>query len=195
LSFFFWGRRVISLVIFAAATAVADPGLLEVQEAAARVAAGVAADDASRESRARAAHWAPQLRGQGGAKTSDEFRTGQRYNAPFIEEDLGTGTNWSVLLTWDFAQVVFAREETQLALAHAHLETIRRDARDKAAVLWIDRKRELASWAAQPAGPQRLAVCFAALRLTAQLDALTGGLYREALAREEASCAREGEKK
>ncbi|HEX4383784.1 MAG TPA: hypothetical protein VH083_12580 [Myxococcales bacterium] len=186
---------MIALAILAAATAVADPGLLEVQEAAARVAAGIAADDASRESRARAAHWAPQLRGQGGAKTSDELRTGQRYNAPLTEEDVGTGTNWSVLLSWDFAQVVFAREETQIALAHAHLAAIRREARDKAAVLWIDRKRELASWALQPAGPQRLSSCLSALRLTAQLDAITGGLYRELLAREEASCAREGEKK
>jgi hypothetical protein len=184
---------VIALAMLAAAAA--DPGLLEVQEAAARVAAGLAADDASRESRARAAHWAPQLRAQGGAKTSDEFRTGQRYNAPLVEEDVGTGTNWSLLLSWDFAQVVYAREETQLALARAHLAAIRREARDKAAVLWIDRKRELAAWAAQPSGPQRLSSCLAALRLTAQLDAVTGGLYREALAKEEAACAREGEKK
>ena len=176
------------------AAAAADPGLLEVQEAAARVAAGLAADDVSRESRARAAHWAPQLRAQGGAKTSDEFRTGQRYNAPLVEEDVGTGTNWSVLLSWDFAQVVFAKEETQLALAHAHLEQIRREARTRAAELWIDRKRELALFAGLPAGPQRAAACLVALRLTAQLESVTG-LYREALSREEAACTREGEKK
>ena len=185
---------MICQAIIAAAIAVVEPGLLEVQEAAARLAAGLASEDASRESRSRAAHWAPQLRGQGGAKTSDEYRTGVRYNAPLVEEDVGTGTNWSVLLSWDFAQVVFAREETQIALAHAHLEQIRREARIKAAELWIDRKRELLLWAALPAGPQRAAVCLTALRLTAQLESVSG-LYREALAREEATCAREGEKK
>ena len=186
---------MICQAIIAAAMAVAEPGLLEVQEAAARLAAGLSSEDASRESRSRAAHWAPQLRGQGGAKTSDELRTGQRYNAPLVEEDIGTGTNWSVLLSWDFAQVVFAREETQLALAHARLEQLRREARNKAAELWIDRKRALAVWAALPAGAPRAGACLTALRLTAQLEALTGGLYREALAREEAGCAREGEKR
>jgi hypothetical protein len=186
------------LAICLSLIAVAEPGLpslIETQEAAAQLAAGLAAEDASRESRARAAHWAPQLRGQGGAHTSDENRTGQRYNAPLIEEDIGTGTTWSVLLSWDFAQVLFAREETQLALAHAHLARIRRDARDKAAELWIDRKRGLALCAAMPPGAQRAAACFSALRLTAQLDALTGGLFREALAKEETACVREGDKK
>jgi hypothetical protein len=185
---------VICQVIIAAAVAVAEPGLLEVQEAAARLAAGLASEDASRESRARAAHWAPQLRGQGGAKTSDEFRSGQRYNAPLIEEDIGTGTSWSVLLSWDFSQVVFAREETQIALAHARLAQVRREAGNKAAELWIDRKRELLLMASLPTGSQRAAVCLTALRLTAQLEALTS-LYREALSKEEAACAREGEKR
>ena len=43
---------VVSLLVLAAV----DPGLSETQEAAARVAAGVVAQDQSRESRARAAH-------------------------------------------------------------------------------------------------------------------------------------------
>ena len=38
------------------------------------------------------------------------------------------------------------------------------DAAGSAPYLSIDRKRELASWAGLPAGPQRLAGCFAALR-------------------------------
>jgi len=174
--------------------AAAEPGLLEAQEAAARLAGGLLGEDGSRESRARASHWAPQLRGQGGAHTSDELRTGQRYNAPLIEEDIGSGLTWSVQLSWDFSQVVFAREETQLALAHAHLARLRRDARDKAAELWVERKRALAQKAALSPGLQRAQACFAALRLTAQLEALTGGLFREALEKEEAACAREGEK-
>jgi hypothetical protein len=174
--------------------AAAEPGLLDTQEAAARLAGGLAADDASRESRVRAAHWAPQLRGQGGGKVTDEMRTGQRYNAPLTEEDIGTGTNWSVLLSWDFSQLVFAREETQLALAHARLARIRGEAREKATALWIDRKRALALRTGMPAGAERAAACFALLRLTAQLDSATGGLFREALAREESACTREGDK-
>jgi hypothetical protein len=183
------------LAICLSIMAAVEPGLVEAQEAAARVAAGNAAEDASRAARARAAHWAPQLRGQGGGHVNDENRTGVRYNAPLVEEDIGTGTTWSVQLSWDFAQVIFAREESQVALANAHLARLRRDARDKAAELWIDRKRELSSWAALPAGAPRAAACLAALRLTAQLDAITGGLFREALAREEAGCAREGDKR
>jgi hypothetical protein len=167
--------------------------LLEAQEAAARVAAGAPSDDASRESRARNSHWAPQVRAQGGAKSDAMSRTGQRYNAPLVESDIGAGQSWSVQVAWDFSQVVFAREETQLALAHAHLSRLRREARDRAAQLFLDRQHALRRWQSG-SGPQRQEACVSALNLTAQLDSITGGLFRDALTSQEASCVQEENK-
>jgi len=155
-----------------------EPGLLQTQEAAARVAAGSATEDASRLARARNAHWAPQLRGQVDGKDDVKSRDGEFRLAPLRENDVGATRGWAVSLTWDFSQVIFAREETQLALAHAHLARLRDQASERAAALWLERQK----------AKQSKAGCLAVLQLTAQLDALTGGLFRDALAREEAAC-------
>lgn len=182
---------VLSLFVLAAL----DPGLPETQEAAARMAAGAVAQDHSRESRARVAHWAPQLHAQANLRTSDQNRAGVRYGSPLLEEDAGAAQSWSVVLAWDFSQVVFAKEETQLAVAEARLAQLRREARLRAAELWVDRQRELLRLAAAPPGPGRTAICLSALHLTAELDAFTGGLFRAAVEREEDACASEGQKR
>jgi len=182
---------VVSLLVLAAV----DPGLSETQEAAARLAAGVVAQDHSRESRARASHWAPQLRAQANLRATDQNRAGVRYGSPLIEEDTGAVQRWSVGLAWDLSQVVFAKEETQLAVAQARLSQLRREARVRAAELWVDRQRELLRFAAAQPGPQRASICLSALHLTAELDAFTGGLFREAVEREEQACASAAEKR
>ena len=161
----------------AAAPPVAEPGLLQTQQAAARTAAGSAADDASRVARARNAHWAPQVRGQLDGKDDLKSRDGEFRLAPLRENDAGSTRGWSVAVVWDFSQVVFAREETQLSLANAHLARLRDEAAERAATLWLERQRA-----------KRGGDCLAVLQLTAQLDALTDGLFREALEREEAAC-------
>ena len=168
-----------------------EPGLGETAAAAARAAGGEAADDFSRESRARSAHWLPQLRTQALVRDDEKSRNGEYRLAPLHEQDLGAGHAWSVLLAWDFSQVVYAREESQLALAHAQLARARREAADKAAQLWIDRRVQRARWLSLSPGALRAEACFAELRLTAELDALTAGLFRDALSREEAACAQE----
>lgn len=164
-----------------------EPGLSQTQDAAARVAAGLTADDLSRLSRARSAHWAPQLRGQLDGKDDARSRDGEFRNAPLHENDLGAARGWAVVLSWDFSQVIFAREETQLALAHAHLARLRRETASQAAALWLERKRAQAAWLSGPTAD----ACLRLLELTADLDALTGGLFREALSREEVACAPE----
>lgn len=168
-----------------------EPTLVETQEAAARAVAGSAEEDASRTSRARLAHWAPQLRGQSQLRDDTKSRNGVFRLAPLHEEDLGTGHVWSVMLAWDFSQVVYAREESQIALANAHLARMRREAAEKASQLFIERLRARARWLSEMSAPARLELCFAELRLTAELDALTAGLFRDALSREEAACTRE----
>jgi hypothetical protein len=181
-----------SAVAPAALSSVAlEPSLVETQEAAARAAGGSAEDAASRASRARLAHWAPQLRGQSQLRDDEKSRNGEFRLAPLHERDVGTGHVWSVMLAWDFSQVVYAREESQIALANANLARMRREAAEKASRLFIERRRTRARWLSEASAPARLELCFAELRLTAELDALTAGLFRDALSREEAACAME----
>ncbi len=177
-----------ALVVLLAAAA-AEPGLEETQQAAAHRAAGDSGDDASRTLRARRAHWAPALRAQLGFKQDERARRGVFRNAPLLEDDTGDGRAWGVVLQWDFAQVVYARDESQLALAHAHLARLRTDAAAQAAKLWTQRRLKRLSVLSTPAGVPRLAPALELLALTAELDALTGGLFHDAFAREEAACA------
>ncbi len=180
----------ICVSLLAAAAEAAEPGLSQTQEAAARAAAGLAVDDVSRLGRARNSHWAPQLRGQANERDDVRSRVGEFRLAPLRENDVGASRGWAVMLSWDFSQVIFAREETQLALAHAHLARVRRDVATQAAELWIERRQARALWLLS----QQREACFALLRLTAELDTLTAGLFRDALAREEAACAAEEKK-
>jgi hypothetical protein len=168
------------------AAAGAEPGLEETQQAAAHRAAGDTADDASRTVRARRAHWAPVLHAQLGFKQDDKARRGVFRSAPLIEDDTGDGRAFGVVLQWDLAQVIYAREESALALAHAHLARLRSEAMAQAAKLWTQRRLKRLSL---PSGAPRLAAALELLNLTAELDALTGGLFHDALAREEAECA------
>jgi hypothetical protein len=181
----------LAIYLLLAAAAPPEPSLVETQEAAARAAGGTAGDDASREARARKAHWAPQLRAQGQLRDDQKVRDGVYRLAPLHEQDLGTGQAVSLMLSWDFSQVVYAREESQLALANAHLARLRREAGEKAAQLFVERRKALLLWQSSPPGPARAEACLAALSLTAQLDALTAGLFHDAVSLEEAACTQE----
>ena len=178
----------VGIWLLAAPAAEAEPGLLETQEAAARLAAGSAAQDASRVARAQAAHWAPQIRGQVVARDEEKTRDGEYRLAPLREQDLFLGRAWTLALTWDLSQIVFAREETQLALAHVHLARVRKEAAEKAGQLWFERRQARAHWLAARTRES----CLGLLRMTAALFALTGALFRDVLAREEAACTVDG---
>jgi hypothetical protein len=169
----------------AAALAAVEPALIEVQAAAARTAAGSAAEDARRSARLRSSHWAPVLRSELLRKEDARSRVGELRGYPLRQEDAGAAHTWAVTLTWDFAQLVYAREESQLALAHVHLARVRRQAAERAAELWVERRQRRASLGTLT-GPARADAALDLLRVTAELDAVTGGLYRELLAREEA---------
>jgi hypothetical protein len=181
------GALALAVWLLASAMADPEPGLLETQEAAAKAAGGSAAQDAARSARARAAHWAPQLRTQATLREDEKSRAGEFRLAPLLEQDVAVGRAVLITLTWDLSQVVFAREETQLALASLQLARARREAAERAAQLWIDRRRARSLWLSSGTRES----CFALLRMSAALVALTGGLFREALEREEAACAAE----
>ena len=180
------GPLVLGVWLLAAPAGEMEPGLLETQEAAAKLAAGTLLADEARLSRARRAHWAPQLRAQASAREDEKTRAGEFRLAPLLEQDAASGRAWFVALTWDFSQLIFAREETQLALAHLQLARARRDAAERAAQLWIERQKARAAW--HTSGTRDS--CLALLRATAALVALTG-LFRDAAAREETICAGE----
>jgi hypothetical protein len=173
------------------AVALGEPTLLDAQAAAARMAGGSASSDASRTARLRASHWAPVLRA--GLIRRDDLRSraGEYRGYPVRQDDAGATHTWAITLTWDFAQLVYAREESQLALAHVHLARVRREAAEKAAALWTERRQKRASLR-ELSGPARREAALESLRISAELDALTGGLYRDIVASEEAELEVEG---
>jgi hypothetical protein len=166
------------------AAAALEPTLGEAQRAAALRAAGETAADEARTERLRRAHWAPVVRAELIDRADDRSRRGEFRLAPVVEDDHSAVLTWGVTVTWDFAQVVYAHEESQLALAHQHLARVRREAADRAAALWIERRRKCEALATAGPGARREAL-FELLRTTAELDALTG-LYGEQLALEQA---------
>jgi hypothetical protein len=173
-----------ALLCAAALTAV-EPTLVEVQAAAARTAGGNAAEDARRTARLRASRWAPILRGEFLHKDDVRSRVGELRGYPLRQDDAGAAHTWAVTLIWDFAQLIYAREESQLALAHVHLARARREAAEKAASLWVERRQTRESLRSL-SGAARREAALDALRLSAELDALTGGLYRDIVAHEQA---------
>jgi hypothetical protein len=181
---------VFGLAVLCAAVAASEPGLAEAQAAAQRAAGGSAADDAARTARLRRSHWAPVLRGELLRRDELRNRVGEVRGYPLRQDDAAAWNSWSVTLTWDFAQLVYSREESQLALAHVHLARVRREAADRAAALWVERRQKRASLQSLT-GAARREAALETLRVTAELDAVTGGLYRDVLAREEAELTAE----
>lgn len=181
--------RVLALVAAAAAAPLrldagdAEPALHQVVEAAMRTAAGLASDDAARTERLRASHWAPVLRAQGGLRDDQRTRRGEVRLAPLVEDDAGTSRAWAVVLQWDLAQLVYSRDESQLALAQVHLARVRQQAAAEAARLYEERlRRRVQLRAMEPGrGPERWEAVLGLLRATAELDARTSGLFRSQL--------------
>ena len=176
------------MALLCAAAALAEPALLDAQAAAQRTAGGTAADDGARTARLRRSHWAPVVRAELLRRDDLRNRVGELRGYPLRQDDAGVANTWSITVTWDFAQLVYSREESQLALAHVHLARVRREAAEKAAALWVERRQRRASLPAL-SGAARNEAALELLRVTAELDAVTGGLYRELLSRQEAEQA------
>jgi hypothetical protein len=183
-------RWIVAIWMVAAGVRAAEPTLVEVTAAAAKTAAGEQSDDASRMARLRKSHLAPVVRAELVTKTDDRTRRGEFRLAPLVEDDAAVGHTWGIVVTWDLAQIVYAKEEGQLALAHQQLARVRREAQAKATQLWIERQRKCAAL-----DKSTLALRHEAqldlLRVTAELDGLTGGLYREILVEAESHLAEE----
>lgn len=169
------------------APAAAEPTLGQAVEAAARRAAGSGADDELRAGRARRSRWLPVLRAQLGGRDDERLRAGEWRGAPISEEDALRSRSWLVSASWDLPQLLYGREEVAIAASSAHLARARQQAAAQAARLYAERLRALRTALAAPEGPaDRLERALAVLTATAELDALTGGLFAAALARAQA---------
>lgn len=161
-----------------AAVAAAEPGILEVQDAAARVAARAGADAAGYVERARWAALLPRLTAEVRQEDRSARIVGLQSAGEVDYERLAPGRVLGVRATWDLPELVAARGE--VSAASAEVERARRvaEAVRRATALYFDRRRaQLALLVAPPEGV--LARAEAELevdRLGAELDALTGGL-------------------
>ena len=162
----------------------AEPSLIEVQEAAIRRAGGPREGDASRLSRARGAHWAPVVRALVGGRGDERTRDGELRSNALHWIDRGQALTWGLTATWDLPQAIYARDETQLVHAHIHLEKVRQAAAREAVRLHLERRDRQRTLAHATQSDARLRLQQDVVRLTADLDAVTGGLFHEVLARE-----------
>jgi hypothetical protein len=162
-----------------------EPTLEQAQRAAERIAAGDREADSSRRSRARAAHFAPVVRGQLGRAQVDQSRSGVSYGQPVQWNTLGQTTTWAVTLAWDLPSAIYGRDENQLALSESQLARVRREVAQRVGRLYAERKRKLLAMHAQPGSDASLQLenALSLLELTAELDGLSGGLFAAALAR------------
>jgi hypothetical protein len=161
-----------------------EPTLAQAMEAAARLAAGSSEDDDSRLSRARNAHWAPQLRAQAGRSDSEAVRTGQQSSAPLHWDQQAEVNTWQLAATWDLSQLVYDRDEGQLALGRSHLARRRQEAAGEVAERYVERQR--LRRAVADSNGRDAAAALLLLRCTAALEALTGGLFAAQLAQAQA---------
>lgn len=161
-----------------AAVAAGEPGIAEVQEAAAREAERGGPDVEGYPGRSRMAALLPRL--------AVEYRREERsYRVVGLQgaEEVDylrfmPGSALVFRATWDLATLVAARGEIAAAQAASARAQRREAAMKRATAVFFDRKRAMLALLLEPP-PTALARAEAELavdRLTAELDALTGGL-------------------
>jgi hypothetical protein len=161
-----------------AAVAAADPGIVEVQEAAARVAARAGADAADHGRRARLAALLPRVTAEVRQEERSSRVVGLTSSGEVDYDRLSPGRVLGLRATWELPELVAARSE--IAAATAEGERARRSAEAvrRATTLYYDRRRaQLALLLAPPeAALARAEAELEIDRMAAELDALTGGL-------------------
>ncbi|HZZ85798.1 MAG TPA: hypothetical protein VFE30_14750 [Anaeromyxobacteraceae bacterium] len=152
-----------------------EPPIDSVQRAAARSLPGDAETAESWSGRARVAALLPQL--------SAEYRHDERGRWYGVgSEDLlrsAPGDSISVRATWSLARLVFSPDEPRAALAAAELSRRRQERVERATRLYFHRRRLRLSLALSPPDEPRARAELSVEidEVTAELDALTGGLF------------------
>ncbi|HEX9402302.1 MAG TPA: hypothetical protein VF912_19510 [Anaeromyxobacter sp.] len=161
-----------------AAVAAGEPGIVEVQDAAARVAerSVVAADGFAR--RARLAALLPRFTAEYRQEERSYRVVGLQGSGEVDYRRLAPGSAVVFRATWDLGELVAARGELAASSADAERARRRAEAMKRAAALFYERRRvRLGLLLAPPDAPlARAEEELEVDRLGAELDALTGGL-------------------
>jgi hypothetical protein len=160
------------------AAGAGEPAIAEVREAAAREAERAGADPVGFARRARLAALLPRLTAEYRRDERSDRIVGLQGSGEVDYLKLAPGSAYLVRATWDLGDLVAAREELAAASAGAARAARREAAMKRATALFFERRRARVSLLlAPPASPQQRAEAELEIeRLTAELDAATGGL-------------------
>jgi hypothetical protein len=160
--------------------AAGEPGVAEVQEAAARRAEEGTVDPASIPSRGRLAALLPRVTAEVRHDEQSARTAGLQSSGEVDYVRFAPGTAIQVRVAWDLGGLVAPRGELAALAAAAQRVRRRDEAVRRATALYFERRRLRLALLLDPP-PAALARAEAEIeidRLTADLDALTGGIYR-----------------
>jgi hypothetical protein len=159
--------------------AVSDPPVEDVQRAAERLASAAPGEAASWRRRAGLAHWLPNLSAWFRHDDRSQRTLGLTSTGEVDVLRLAPQDELGVRLSWDLPSLVFSEAELRAAEAADRAARRRAEAASRATRLYFKRRSLLAALAlAPPSDPAALAAAELAVdEVTAELDAVTGGLF------------------
>jgi hypothetical protein len=162
-----------------ALSSAGDPDLGEVRAAAAREVESGGGSPRGWARRVRLAALLPRLTAEWHHDEQAYRVVGLQASGEVDYQRLSPGTSFAVRATWDLGALVAAREELAAASAAAARAQRREDAVGRASALFHERRRARLALllAPPPAALARAEAELAVERMTAELDALTGGLF------------------
>jgi hypothetical protein len=158
-----------------------EPSIAEVQVAAARHAEAATPDPAGLARRRRMAALLPRVTAQVRHEENAYRVTGLQGTSEVDYLRSSPGTSYSLLATWELGDLVAATGEAAAAAAALARARRRDEAVHQATTLFFERRRRLAALLADPPpdARARLEAELELARVTAELEALTGGLLAE----------------
>jgi hypothetical protein len=156
-----------------------EPGIGEVQEAAARAAAGAVGEARGFARRARLGALLPRVTAEIRREDHSSRVVGLQGSGEVDYLRLAPATSWAFRATRDLGELVAARGELQGAAAAGERAKRRADAVRRATALFYERRRAQAALLLAPpdAALDRAEAELEVERLGAELDALTDGLF------------------
>jgi hypothetical protein len=156
----------------------AEPGIAEVQEAAARAAERAVGEARGFARRARLGALLPRVTAEVRRVDNSSRVVGLQGSGEVDYLRLAPATSWALRATWDLGELVAARGEIPAASAAGERAKRRLEAVRRATALFYERRRAQAALLLAPPGGalERAEAELEVERLGAELDALTGGL-------------------
>jgi len=156
-----------------------EPTVAAVQEAAGRHAESATPDPAELARRRRLAALLPRVTGEGRHEERDFRVVGMQGSSEVDYLRSSPGTSVAVHATWELGDLIATTGEAAAAAAALARAKRRDEAVDKATALHFERRHRLLALLADPPSDARARIQseLELERVTAQLDALTGGLF------------------